>query len=242
MVSGGLIPMEMFEEQPGFCRMLDGLRSLGRVIVFDRRGLGMSDPITSWERPITEQWTDDLATVIEAAGVEKVALVTWDGFGVGSRYTATHAEQVSALVLIEPMIVADDDWQSWSDLVKQRSQANMRGESDILTLVAPSLIADRTFRDWYQRAGRVGASPATASRIWESAMRPSPRDALLERVIAPTLVLHRRDNHFVPDDVLARAGERLPHATLVELDGCDHFPFVGDVGRDRRRGRGVRRR
>jgi class 3 adenylate cyclase len=74
----------------------------------------------------------------------------------------------------------------------------------------------------------MGASPSTAPRIWESAMRGA-RDALLEQVVAPTLVLHRRENRFAPPDVLTLAAEKIPHATLVELEGRDHFPFVGDV-------------
>ncbi|TMK58782.1 MAG: adenylate/guanylate cyclase domain-containing protein [Actinobacteria bacterium] len=60
-------------------------------------------------------------------------------------------------------------------------------------------------------------------------MRAHPRDALLEQVVAPTLVLHRRDNQFATDDVLILAAERIPHATVTELEGRDHFPFVGDV-------------
>lgn len=229
MVSGGLIPMELFEEEPGFTRMLDGLCSLGRVVVFDRRGLGLSDPIPGWERTVVDQWVDDLAAVVDASGARDIVLVAWDGFGVSSRYSATHPERLSALVLYEPMIVADDAWASWSARAMQLSKANMSGEADILTVVAPSRMADRTFRDWYARAGRVGASPSTAPRIWESVMSAHPRDALLERVVTPTLVLHRRDNLFVPDDVLTLAGERMPHATLVELQGRDHFPFAGDV-------------
>ena len=75
----------------------------------------------------------------------------------------------------------------------------------------------------------MGASPSTAPRIWESVMRADPRDALLEQVVAPTLVLHRRDNLFATDDVVTLARERSPHATVVELEGRDHFPFVGDV-------------
>jgi class 3 adenylate cyclase len=155
--------------------------------------------------------------------------VTWDGFGVGSRYAATHPEQVSALVLYEPTIVADADWASWSERRAQRGMANVRGEDDILAQVAPSRIADRTFRDWYARAGRLGASPSMAPRIWGSVMRAHPRDSLYEQVEVPTLVLHRRENRFAIDDVLTLAAERMPHATLVELEGRDHFPFVGDV-------------
>ena len=67
MVSGGLFPMELFEEDPGFARLLEGLRSLGRVIVFDRRGVGQSDPITNWEQTVADQWTQDLAAVVDAA-------------------------------------------------------------------------------------------------------------------------------------------------------------------------------
>ena len=229
MVSGGLIPLELFEEEPGFTRLLDGLRSLGRVIVFDRRGVGVSDPIAEWERTIVDQWTDDLAAVVDASGADDIVLVAWDGFGVGSRYAAMHPERVSALVLYEPTIVADDDWAAWSAFRIERGTANMRGEEDILALIAPSRIADPTFRDWYARAGRSGASPSTAPRIWESAMRPHPRDSLHEEIETPTLVLHRRDDQYTNDDMLTLAAERMPHATLVELEGRDHFPFVGDV-------------
>jgi pimeloyl-ACP methyl ester carboxylesterase len=162
MVSGGLISLELFDEEPGFARLLDGLRSLGRVIVFDRRGVGLSDPIVDWERSVLDQWTDDLAAVVDASRSCDIVLVTWDGFGVGSRYAARHSERLSALVLYEPTMVADDDWEAFAENRVRHGAANVRGEEDILTQVAPSRIADRTFRDWYVRAGRGGASPSTA--------------------------------------------------------------------------------
>jgi class 3 adenylate cyclase/alpha-beta hydrolase superfamily lysophospholipase len=229
MVPGGFFPLELHDEEPGFARLLDGLRALGRVVVFDRRGVGQSDPVPDWERPIVHQWTDDLAAVVDASGARDIVLMTWDGLGVGSRYAALHPERVSVLVLHEPFVAADDEWEKWATTRLERSNANVRGEEDILVLAAPSRIADRQFRDWYARAGRLGASPSTAPRIWESAMRAHPRDALLEEVVAPTLVLHRRDNRFVPENLLGVAAERLPRPTLVELEGQDHFPFVGDV-------------
>src|SRR5262249_51431161 len=159
------------------------------------------------------------AAVVDAAGTSDVVVMSWDGFGVGSRYAATHPDRVSALVLYEPVVVADELWESWSATRLQRGNANVRGENDILAEIAPSRIADRDFRDWYARAGRMGASPSTAPRIWESAMRAHPREALLEQVVTPTLVLHRRDNVFAPEDVLAIARERIPHAAVVELEG-----------------------
>ncbi len=229
MVTGGLFPLETFAYEPGFARLLDGLRALGRVIVSDRRGVGLSDPIHDWHRTIVEQWTDDLSAVVDASEARDIVLVAFDGFGVGSRYAAMHPERVSALVLYEPFLVAEDEWESWSTNRAQRGGANVRGEDDILALVAPSRIGDRKFRDWYERAGRLGASPSTAPRIWESVMSTEPRLALLSEVVAPTLVLHRRDNRFATDNVLALAQERIPHAAVVELEGRDHFPFVGDV-------------
>ena len=151
------------------------------MIVFDRRGVGLSDPIPDWQRTVVEQWTDDLSAVVDASGSRDIVLVSFEGFGVGSRYAALHPERVSALVLYEPFIVAEDDWESWSAGRVQRGSANVRGEDDILALVAPSRIGDRKFRDWYERAGRLGASPSTAPRIWESVMRTEPRLALLSR-------------------------------------------------------------
>ena len=242
MVPGGLIPLELFEEEPGFARLLDGLRSLGRVIVFDRRGVGLSDPIADWERAVVDQWTDDLAAVVDASGARDIVLVAWDGFGVGSRYAAMHPERVSALVLYEPTIVADDDWESWSERRMQRGMANVRGEDDILAQVAPSRIADRTFRDWYARAGRLGASPSTAPRIWESVMRAHPRDSLHEQIEVPTLVLHRRDNQFANDDVLtARRGEDAARDAR-RAGRARPLPVRGRRRRGRRGDRGVRRR
>ena len=96
---------------------------------------------------------------MDASGARDIVLVAWDGFGVGSRYTAMHPERVSALVLYEPTIVADDDWESWSERRMQRGMANVRGEDDILADVAPSRIADRAFREWFTRAGRHGRQP-----------------------------------------------------------------------------------
>ena len=67
MVSPGFIPLEVIEDEPGFARLLDGLCALGRLIVFDRRGVGLSDPVPDWERTVVDQWTDDLAAVVDAS-------------------------------------------------------------------------------------------------------------------------------------------------------------------------------
>jgi len=230
MVSGGLIPMEVFEDDPGFVRLLEGLRSLGRVVVFDRRGLGVSDPIVDWERPILDQWADDLSAVIDAAGVRNAVIFAWDGYGIATRFAARHPEQLRLLVLHHPMMVSDDGWDGWVTERSARIRENVDGVAhDFLAQLAPSRAADASFRDWYARAGRVGASPTTAGRIWQSVFNSRPGDQLLERVETPTLVLHRRDSVYVRADAVQLAASCIPGATVVELDGADHFPFLGDV-------------
>jgi class 3 adenylate cyclase len=229
MVPGGLFPVEMFEEEPGFARLLDGLRALGRVILFDRRGLGLSDPIAAWDRPIAEQWAEDLRAVVDTADLRDVVIVSWEGFGIWSRFVPTCPAALAMLVLYEPIVVPHDEWDEWAAERLRQVHANMSGEEDILEQIAPSVVSDRSFREWYGRSGRTGASPATAKRIWESVFSAPPRDLLPGEINVPTLVLHRRDNAYACDNVLELAAVQIPGATLVELDGRDHFPFVGDV-------------
>jgi class 3 adenylate cyclase len=230
MVSGGLIPVDLFEEDDGLARLLEGLRDIGRVVIFDRRGLGLSDPIVDWERPVLDQWADDVAAVVDASGAEDVVVFAWDGYGVGSRFVVGHPGQCRSLVLFQPLSVSDLLWDDWATRRSGLLQENLDGtRQDFLQLFAPSRASDTSFRAWYARAGRAGASPATARRIWESVFRSRPGDQLLSQVGVPTLVLHRRDNAYAPAEAVREAASLIPGATTVELEGADHFPFVGDV-------------
>jgi len=229
MSSGGMIPVEVFDDQPGFARMLDGLTSLGRLVVFDRRGLGASDPITDWERPLLDQWTDDLAAVVDASGVVDPVIFTWDGWGVGSRFAARHPDRLCRLVLYCPVSVADDEYAEWA---ADRAELTLQGLGeagvDMMALVAPSHLSDPSFVAWYNRAGRVGASPATAGRVWQ-AVFSAPPDVELDRIVTPTLVLSRRDSVIAPAERVRLTASRIPDATYIELGGADYFPFLGDV-------------
>ena len=230
MVSGGLIPMEVFDDDLGFVRLLEGLRSLGRVVVFDRRGVGMSDPIVDWERPILDQWADDLSAVVDASGVHDAVLFAWDGYGISTRFAARHPDGLRLLVLHHPLMVPDDRWEDWVAERRALIRQNVDGVADnFLAQIAPSRAMDASFRDWYARAGRVGASPTTATRIWESVFNSRPSEQLFEWVQTPTLVLYRRESAYAPADGVRLAASHIPGATVVELEGADHFPFLGDV-------------
>jgi class 3 adenylate cyclase/pimeloyl-ACP methyl ester carboxylesterase len=229
MITGGTFPMEAYDGHPGFARMLEGLRAIGRVVIFDRRGIGLSDPPSSFDRPILDQWTEDLRTVVDAAGVTDPIVFAWDGFGVGSRFAARYPACLSKLVLHHPIVGdSSDDWfvARW-ELI----QRNLRGEGgdDLLKSVAPSELNNPTFREWYLRAGRSGASPASAARIWESVVASAAGDQCLDDVEAPTLVLYRAQHVTAPIEAVDNAISRLRRVTAVELEGADLFPFLGDV-------------
>jgi class 3 adenylate cyclase/pimeloyl-ACP methyl ester carboxylesterase len=229
MVTGGLIPMEVFEEHPGIVRLLEGLRSIGRVVVYDRRGVGLSDPVTDWGRPMLEQWAEDLASVVAASGVQRAAVFAWDSTGIATRAAADHPDAFERLVLFQP--VDGEHWTGWvADRLThvRRSMIGGDSENDLLAELAPSHAADPTFRAWYERAGRVGASPATAARIWD-AFTASEITHSLADVHHATLVLHRPESLYVPSEAVHYVFERLPDAVEVEVDGDAHWPFLGDV-------------
>ena len=224
MVSGGLIPLEVFDDDAGLVRMLEGLCRLGRLVVFDRRGVGLSDPIVDWSRSVLDQWADDLAAVVETTGVERPVIFSWDGFGVATRFAMRCPDRVERLVLFQPFGAEPEEWKHWTtDRIIARYQ-----EADLLSTIAPSRAHDPSFREWYERAGRVGASPATASRIWDSVTESPPGDTLAQ-VAAPTLVLHRPDVRQLPEGGVEWVAERLRDSKVVALDGEDLWPFVGDV-------------
>ena len=230
MVSGGLIPMQSFEEDPGFVRLIQGLRTIGRLVMFDRRGIGLSDPIVDWETPILDQWADDLLAVSNASGVTDSVVFAWDGYGIATRFAARHPGHLRRLVLFHPASIPDDQRDVWVRDRLEILRGNLGGEhSDLLKQIAPSRASEPGFREWYLRAGRVGASPAAAAKIWESVFSEPTTRQLLEEVVTPTLILCRSDSVYSTSEMARRAASRISGATLVELSGSDHFPFIGDI-------------
>jgi pimeloyl-ACP methyl ester carboxylesterase len=230
MVSGGLFPMEVYEDDPGFVRLLEGLCSVGRVVVFDRRGLGLSDPIVDWNRPVLDQWADDLSAVVASSGTTNPVVFAWDGKDVATRFAAARRARLRQLVLYQPVTRPDDGWDEWVATQLGARRGNLDGEkTDFLEKIAPSHASDASFREWYTRAGQLGASPTTAALIWESAFSSRPADQLLDRVETPTLVLYRCDDASAPAEAALLVADQISGATVVELDGGDHFPFLGDV-------------
>ena len=102
MVAGALFPFELLEEDRIASRFTAGLAALGRLVVFDKRGIGLSDPITDWTRSAQEQWAEDLVAVIEAAGLDHPVVVSWDQFGVARLAASKRPDLFASMVLINP--------------------------------------------------------------------------------------------------------------------------------------------
>jgi class 3 adenylate cyclase len=238
-----LLPMESVDDEPSFARIRARLGSFCRVIQFDARGVGLSDPTPPSSPPTLEQWVDDALAVLDAVGVASSAVfAARDSTLEAVMLAAAHPSRVTRLVIVNgfarlrravgypdgiPDRVIDGFLVSNTDPDAGRD-ATDTGRSDFLSYAAPSAAKDEAFRTWWDRAGRQGASPASARAIlavgYQADVRP-----LLPSVSAPTLVLHRKDNRNFRVGLGRYLAEHIPDARFVELPGADCLYWAGDT-------------
>ena len=226
MINGYLYPMEVLPEDPVANRLIEGLASLGTLVMFDRRGIGLSDQITDWETHVRDQWVEDVAAVVDAVGRTSVSVFSWHVSGTGRVFAARHRECVDRLVLFNPYSVPRPEDRKWMAEMRQRAAALVAGDVEG-TISNPNRRDDPTFRAWQDRAGRLGASPSQAARIWAAEFKPAPTGPVC---VVPTLVITRRSpDDLVPAEFLARPATELPNAELVVLPDGDSFPIGAGV-------------
>jgi class 3 adenylate cyclase len=222
VVAGALFPFELLAEDRVASRFIAGLAALGRVVVFDKRGVGLSDPITDWSRSLQEQWAADLLAVIEAARLERPVLVSWEPNGVARLAASAQPDLFASMVLVNPA------WSTrgMAELLSANAGSALPNRT-IEEIAFPSRIKDEDFTAWLTRAGRAGASPSSAARIWEHVLE---YQATLTPagITAPTLVLHNRDSRQ-PEADARRVAEEIPGAEFVQVAGVDVYPVAGDV-------------
>jgi class 3 adenylate cyclase/pimeloyl-ACP methyl ester carboxylesterase len=225
---GGTVPMDHLERDRNGARLLDGLDALGRVVLFDRRGIGMSDPIADWSRPLVEQWADDLALIARlVCGVPPVVLSLGDYWGPARLFAASHPEDLTGLVLYEP---TGPTWAvDLTESVSTHAGLAELDEADLIARVCPSRADDRSFREWFDVAGRTGASPGVAARLYDR-----PNDDCVRRLIAAqsrievaTLVLRRPDNLVGSPDEPDPVASAIRFGVRVDLPGRDYH-WLGD--------------
>jgi pimeloyl-ACP methyl ester carboxylesterase/DNA-binding winged helix-turn-helix (wHTH) protein len=233
-VMGWVSHLEYFWREPSFARFLLRLASFARLILFDKRGTGLSDRVPNNELPTLEQRMDDVRAVMDAVGSERAALCgVSEGGPMCSLFAATYPEKTLALVMIGTYAkrIRDDDYP-WAPTPEHRQQFfdEMReqwGGPVGLEERAPSVANDPQFREWWATYLRMGASPGAALALTQMNAEIDVRQ-VLPSVHVPTLVIHRSDDRCLKVEEGRYVAERIPGAKYVELPGQDHLPFVGD--------------
>ena len=225
--------LEILWENPKVARFFERLGSFSRLIMFDRRGSGLSDPIENV--PPLEEQMDDVMAVMEAAGSERAALFAQlEGTLMAQMFAATHPDRVTALVLyagFARVIKSEDIW--WTNTPEERQAVveafvEQWGEGGRFDGLAPSLAGDPELRRWYGRLERYSASPATAYRMNLATSGFDTRD-VLPLIRVPTLLLNREGDPFIDPRHSRYLAERIPGAKHVELPGNDSLILAGDV-------------
>jgi class 3 adenylate cyclase len=226
--------VEHLWEEPSIAATLTRLTSFCRLIMFDRRGSGLSDPM---ERAATlEEQMDDVLAVMDAAGSERAAVAGLaEGGTMATMFAATRPDRVTALVLYAAFARttwAPDYQFAWQPEPRQKAMelsASQWGRGFVVGQVAPSRFErDPDFRDWAARLERLAASPSTIRKIMDVIGETDVRD-VLPVIRVPTLVMHRRGDRFVKVEHSRYMAEHIPNARYLELEGDENLFSVGDV-------------
>ncbi|HEY9430668.1 MAG TPA: alpha/beta fold hydrolase [Blastocatellia bacterium] len=233
-VMGWVSHLEYSWQEPSFARFLTRLASFSRLILFDKRGTGLSDAVPLSELPTLEQRVTDVQAVMDAVGSERAALLgVSEGGPMCGLFAATHPERTEALVMIgsyAKRLWAED--YPWGPTEREREEFRNEmkrswGGPIGIEERAPSMAGDPQFREWWAAYLRMGASPAAALALTQMNAEVDVR-SVLPSIRVPSLVIHRRDDACLPVEGGRFIASLIPGAKYVELEGKDHLPFAGD--------------
>jgi pimeloyl-ACP methyl ester carboxylesterase len=229
-VPGFVSHVELLWEDPTIARFFHRLASFSRLVMFDKRGQGLSDRLG--RPPTLEDSMDDLEAVMDAAGCERPAIFgISEGGPMSALFAATHPERVGSLVLYGtyarmlqapgfPEGITPRQLEGWREIVRRDW-----GGPVAVDLWAPSMLGEPEFERWWARLLRQGTSPSGAIALMELYRELDIRP-VLPTIDVPTLVLHQADDRMVPARQGRYLAERIPGARYVELKGEDHLPFA----------------
>lgn len=233
-VMGWVSHLEYFWAEPHFAAFLSRLASFSRLILFDKRGTGLSDRVPVSELPTLEQRMEDVHAVMDAVGSERAVLIgVSEGGPMCSLFAATYPERTQALVMIGtyakrirdddyPWGVSQEDREAFFE-VMQRDWGKPVGVEER----APSLADDEAFREWWATYLRMGASPGAAVALTKMNAEIDVRN-VLPSVRVPTLVIHRSGDLCLTVEEGRYVASLIPNSKYIELGGVDHLPFVGE--------------
>ena len=233
LVPGWVTNIDVFWEEPAFARFLTRLASFSRLILFDKRGTGLSDRVA--DVPSLEVRMDDVRAVMDAVGSERAALFGYsEGGAMSALFAATYPQRMSALVMCGsyarrtrtadyPWGIDQADFRAWIE-ESQRAWGGPVG----LEARAPSMAGDERFRQWWARLLRSSASPAAAAAVSQMNAEIDIRH-VLPAIRVPTLVLHSVNDRTIDIAAGRYLARQIPGAKLVELQGVDHVPWLSDA-------------
>ena len=225
-------------ENPLYARFLHQLASFSRLILIDRRGVGLSDRVSPKEIPPIEVLMDDLGAVLDEAGSRRAALTGFsDGADLCALFAATHPDRTAALVLYgssaitrrtddTPWAWTEEEWESYLEEL-WLGWGTEEYVQRTLEWAAPSAAGDESIHRWFGSFLRMAASPAAAVAI-ETICRDIDLRPILPTISVPTLVVHRLKDAVESIEGARYIAERIPHAKLIELSGGDHLPWAGE--------------
>jgi pimeloyl-ACP methyl ester carboxylesterase len=225
--------LEAAWEDPTYSGFMRRLARDRRLIIFDKRGTGLSDAVIDW--PKLDERVEDLLCVMDAAGSERAVL-----FGVSEAAplcalaAALHPQRVAGLVLhagFRRLVSTPDYPYGWTPeffefYLDSFEQSWTTGAG--LELINPSLGGDQRYIRWFSRYLRLSASPGMTKRLMRINAEIDIGD-VLPKIRVPTLITHRRDERWVRIENSRYLASRIPGAKLVELPGVDHQPWIGEV-------------
>jgi class 3 adenylate cyclase len=217
--------LDMEWENPEAARSFEQLASFTRLVRFDRRGTGLSDPVD--RPPSLDHQMDDLRAVMDAVGLERTALFGGSDAGLGAMFAATYPDRVTALVLWGVAARGADAVTPEKISFLQDALENY-GEGRFINVYAPSRVGDRSFEEWWARYERAAVSPGMARKLLELLLETDVSD-ILPTIRVPTLVMHRTGDALIPLELGRDVADRIPNARFVELPGTDPYGWADDA-------------
>src|SRR5215471_6476240 len=233
--SYGSISIDSFDEMPQLAHFLDTLATFVRVVLFDWRGVGLSDPLPADPEPALPHGTADVLAVLDAIGTQASFLAWLNSGPTAVTLAARHPNRLRSLILantiaklvrapgyefgLPPQLAAQFD----DDVIEPSGSETYT--SELVRLHAPSLASDEAFVRWWEDGGRRGAGPATAHRFMQGLTNADVRE-LLPSVSVPTLVLHGRDITWYRVGHGKYLANHIPNAKFVELPSADMPVFT----------------
>ncbi len=230
-VWGWLSHLDFQWTEPTVTSFLRRLASFSRLIMFDKRGTGLSDPVVG--APSFDDRMDDIRAVMDAVGSERAALLGFsEGTALSALFAASQPDRTTGLILYDGFAVGSmaegvpADHMSAEQALEVRATIDRWGEGETMKWIAPTLGDSAVQRRFWGMFERASMSPGTALSLWETIQRVDVRH-VLPSITVPTLVLHHADSP-IPAAGGRLMAELIPGARYVELPGRDHLPGAGD--------------